>query len=31
LNGDGGYQIVSQRLHPPVTHKSAKARHSVHA
>ncbi|HVY24092.1 MAG TPA: YerC/YecD family TrpR-related protein [Steroidobacteraceae bacterium] len=35
LNGDGGYQIVSERLHPHVNHKltdkSAKPRNGVHA
>ena len=31
LNGDGGYQVVSQRLHSPVNHKQAKARNGIHA
>jgi len=31
LKGDGGYQVVSQRLQSPVNHKQVKARNGVHA
>jgi len=30
-NGDGGYRIVSERLHPPVNHKQIKPRNGIHA
>ncbi len=31
LKGDGGYQIVSERLHPHFNHKPTKSRTCIHA
>ena len=31
MKGDGGYQIVSERLHPPVQHRPVKSRNGIHA
>lgn len=31
MSGDGGYKIVSDRLHPSAAHKVAKSRNGAHA